>query len=168
MPKHSGGHRQPPKHTCPHPWAPVLVTSNTPGGHLQPLLHTCPHPMGTRSQVLQTLQVAPKGHPFSCKYFKHSRWPPPLHVSWHGHPFSWAYFNTPGGRSSRYSTRSLVPCARSRVSISNTLVSATASRCFTRPLNQWTPILVQVFQTLQVATPSRHCPRVSTRSTSVR
>ena len=116
------------------------------------------------------------GHPFSCKYFKHSRWAPnpaaAAHVSSsHGHPFSWAYFKHSRrprrSRTQPMGTRFLVPWAPVLVQVFQTLQVATSSRCLTRSLVPWAPVLVQVFQTLQVATFSRcstHSHPMGTRS----
>ena len=140
------------------PWAPVLVG------------------------VFQTLQVAiasrpshvpsSHGHPFSCTYFKHSRWPSSAAASHALIPWAPVLVqasNTPGGhRLPLLHTFSHSMGTRSRASTSNTpggrlqpllhtfprrtgtrsrgRISNTlvghASRCFTHVLNPWAPVLV--------------------------
>ena len=119
--------------------------SYTPGGHLQPLF-TRPLTPWTPVlvQVLQTLQMATFSRCFTCSYPMGTR-----------SRASISY--TPGGRHRPLlHTHSHPMDTRSGTSTSNTQVAA-IGRCFTRPLIPWTPVLVQVLQTLQVAAIGRCC-----------
>ena len=174
-----GGHTRPLLHTFlshghPFSWAYLKHSRSPPAAALD----TFPYPMGTRSrgrisntpgghpQPLATHVSSSHGHPFSCKYFKHSRWTtfePRIDtrslVPWTP-VLVCSTSNTPGGHLQPLLHTFPHPMhTRSRASISNTQVGH-LSRCSTRVLVPWAPVLVQVFQTLQVTTSSRH-----TRST---
>ena len=95
----------------------VQSISYTPGDHLQPLLHAS----------------SCHSHPFSCKYFKHSRWPPPAATT---------LAHSTGTRSHPMDTHS-------RSQVFQTLRVATFSASL-HTLIPRAPVLVQVLQTLQV------------------
>ena len=99
-------------HTPTHPMdtRSRASTSNTPGGDLS-RVNEGANPWVPEVQVFQTLQAATFSrcftHPFkyekfSCKYFKHSRWPPSAapsatRISMDTH-YRASISNTPGGR----------------------------------------------------------------------
>ena len=125
-------------------------TSNTAGCHLQPLLHTPTHSMDTRSRA--SISNTPSDHVEPLRFTRqHS-----LDIRSHA-----SISNTPGGRLQplRY-THAYPTHTLSRASTSNTPVGHFQPLLNDTCATPWAPVLVQVFQTLQVTTSSRcfHTP----------